>query len=333
MSAGVAIIGAAAHVVPRFAAPLEFAVHDTVVAALADAGLPGLEPVDTVLTSASDTLDGIMVATRSEMAGSAGKAYLHVPSSAGHALASAAALIGSGLAGTLLLVGWGEGSKLAIADSRVIQADPFYARPVGATPAALAALQAQFLLGAGLLAADAAAAYAARMAERAGTIGHDGAGPAWLRPGWCDGVVALVLAPTEAHPGAVRLCDYATSFRPYTPQSDAPDELDPAAWVTQALPPLRRPPDMIEASAPTPVCEARAGMALAGMALGGGPDWEARFNCSGGGAAAYFGNATGLHRLAALKSSLGAGQTGCMLDLAGPIGNAVTVATFERRVS
>jgi hypothetical protein len=66
------------------------------------------------------------------------------------------------------------------------------------------------------------------------------------------------------------------------------------------------------------------------MALAGGADWDSRFNRSGGGAAAYFGNATGLHQLAAAAASLGAGQVGCVLDLAGPMGQAVTVATIER---
>ena len=217
MTARAAIIGAASLVVQRFARPLEHAVHETVVAALADAGLAGLEAIDTVLTSASDTLDGIMVATRSEMAGSAGKSYLHVPSSAGHALMAAAALIETGAAGTLLLVGWGEGSKFAVADAREIQADPFYARPVGATPAVLAALQAQFLTATGRVPVALADAYVARMAARAGRESPNGRGPAWLRTGWCDGVVAMVLGQAADHPRAVRIRDYGSTFRPYTP--------------------------------------------------------------------------------------------------------------------
>ena len=66
------------------------------------------------------------------------------------------------------------------------------------------------------------------------------------------------------------------------------------------------------------------------MALCDEPDWEARLNLSGGGAAAYFGNATGLRRLAAAAATLGAGHTACVIDLAGPIGQAVTVAVLER---
>ena len=306
MTKGTAILGTASLVVPRFAKSLEFAVHDTIIAALTNAGLSSLADVDTVMTSASDTLDGIMVATRSEMAGSAGKSYLHVPSSAGHALSAAATLIEAGQAETLLLVGWGEGSKFGVADTRAIQADPFYARPVGATPAALAALQAQFLVGSGYVSIDVAEAYSARMVARLGLGQARGVGPTWLRTGWCDGVVAIVLASADMHPNAVRICDYGSSFRPYTPQSDSADELDPACWVAQALPALPVASDIIEASAPTPICEARAA-----MALGNGADWEARLNPSGGGAAAYFGNATGLRGLAAMAAALGEGQTGC----------------------
>lgn len=324
MSAHAAILGSATHVTRRFEQSLEFVVHATVLRALADAGLESLGAIDTVVTAASDTLDGIMVATRSEIAGSFGHSYLHVPSSAGHALAAAVTMIEAGTAQNLLLVGWGEGSKFIEEDSRVIQADPFFTRPVGAIPAALAALQAQFLIGAGLITEADADAYAKATAARVwpGRPPATGAGPVWLRTGWCDGVVALVLAPTAEHPSSVRVRDFATSFRPYTPDScaDIASGLDPAAWVVQALPAQAGPFELIEASAPTPICEARAGMALSGR----------RFNASGGGAAASFGIATGFAGLAAAATALRAGQQGCVIDLAGPIGQAVTVIALDR---
>ncbi len=324
MSTRAAILGSAARIARRFDQSLEFAVHETVLGALADAGIDSLDGIDTVMTVASDTLDGIMVATRSEIAGSVGHAYLHVPSSAGHALTAAATMIEAGAARHLLLVGWGEGSKFAEQDSRGIQADPFYTRPVGADPAAVAALQAQFLIEAGRIDAASADEYAQRMTGRAwpGEGPSSGPGPVWLRTGWCDGAVALVLAPADLRPDAVCIRDFASSFRPYTPQSwtaDGPD-LDPASWVADAMAPLSARLDILEISAPTPVCEARAGMALRAGQL----------NPSGGGAAAYFGVATGLRRVAAAASALRDGQQGGVVDLAGPIGQAVTVVALDR---
>ncbi len=315
MTKHAAILGSASLIARRFEKSLEFAVHETVLAALADAKLE-LDAIDTVVTAASDTLDGIMVATRSEIAGSTGRAYMHIPSSAGHALAAAATLIEAGMAQRVLLVGWGEGSKFLEQDSRGIQADPFFARPVGADPLTVAALQAQFLIAAGRIDTQAADKYARGMNERAwpGQEIVPGSVPIWLRTGWCDGAVALVLAKSAEYPAAVRIRDFATSFQPYTPQ-----DLDPATWVADAIGPQTTPLDTIEISAPTPVCEARAGMALAG-----------EVNASGGGAAAYFGIATGLKRIAAAASSLRAGQHAKAIDLAGPIGQAVTVVTLDR---
>ena len=315
MTTHAAILGSASRIARRFDRSLEFAVHETVLGALADAGL-ALDAIDTVVTAASDTLDGIMVATRSEIAGSTGRAYMHIPSSAGHALAAAATLIEAGMAHQVLLVSWGEGSKFNEQDSRGIQADPFFARLAGADPVSVAALQAQFLIAAGRIDIPAADAYARRMAERAwpGQPVPSGPTPVWLRTGWCDGAVALVLAQSNKFPSAVRIRDFITSFQPYTPQ-----DLDPAAWVADAIGRQSMPLDVIEISAPTPVCEARAGAGLTG-----------EVNPSGGGAAAYFGIATGLQRIATAASALRGGQRGKIIDLAGPIGQAVTVVTLDR---
>jgi hypothetical protein len=64
---------------------------------------------------------------------------------------------------------------------------------------------------------------------------------------------------------------------------------------------------------------------------------EAQINRSGGGAAAHFGPATGLHGLARASGFLAdfeAGDDphcGLVIDLAGPIGQSVTVAMLESR--
>jgi hypothetical protein len=315
MNKHAAILGSASLITQRFRKPLEFAVHDTVVAALADANLE-LDAIDTVVTAASDTLDGIMVATRSEIAGSNGRAYMHIPSSAGHAIGAATTLIEAGMARHVLLVGWGEGSKFRKQDSRGIQADPFFDRPAGADPLTVAALQTQYLFDAGRMDRRAAYFYTSIMTIRAWPreVVPTGSVPIWLRTGWCDGAVALVLARSEEFPRAVRIHDFATNFEPYTPQV-----LDPAAWVAEVIGTETTPLDILEISAPTPVCEFRAGVALNG-----------ELNPSGGGAVAYFGIASGLKRLAAAASALRGGQRGMVIDLAGPIGQAVTVVTLDR---
>jgi len=281
-----------------------------------------LDDVDMVVTCASDLIDGAMVATRSGIAGSYGRELMTVPSSAGHAFAAAATQIESGAAQTVLLAGWGEGSKRAVRDSRIVEADPFYTRPLGADAAALAALQAQRLFADGRLDSGRICAYRDRMAARAtGAASSDRL--RWLKPHWADGAAALVLT---AGNGGVALLDLAASFEPYCPP---PDRLDPALWIAAtglAIPPLKA----LEIGAPTPFAEAVAAADL--LRREGWAADDPRFNGSGGGAVAHFGPATGLLRIIAVASLLAQaerGAVGAAIDLAGPIGQAATVILLE----
>jgi len=300
---------------------MESLVVAAVRAALASSGL-ALNAIDMVVTCASDLLDGGMVATRSGIAGSYGRELMTVPSSAGHAFAAAVTQIESGAARTALLVGWGEGTKLAARDSRIIQADPFYTRPLGADAATMAALQAQRLMSDGRLDIARLQDYRDRMAARA-DIAASSDTLRWLRPHWVDGAAAIVLT---AEPGRVAVRDFGTSFESYCPM---PDRLDPAGWVDAThvqIPSLTA----LEIGAPTPFAE----MAAADDVLAQ-RDWGAddkRFNGSGGGAVAHFGPATGLARIAAIAERLApalAGSVGAAIDLAGPIGQAATVVLLE----
>lgn len=297
---------------------IEAAVREVVGAALARAGIT-LDEVDTLVTVGSDILDGAMVATHSGIAGSYGHSLLTVPSSAGHALAAALSMIQGGGARNVLLAGWGEGSKFAELDGRIIQADPFYARPLGAGAAEMAALQAQRLVATGRLRQETAARYAERMAGRAGiTAGRVG----WLATGWCDGACALML--TTDGPGAT-IGEIGTAFEPYAPE---PDALDPAGWVAAASAGF----DLhglaaIEVGGPTPMSEMAAAAGLRAV-LG----WDAldeRINPSGGGAVAHFGPATGLCRMVAAAEAARDGGRAAAIDLAGPIGQATTVVVLE----
>lgn len=340
MTKSVEIAGAAARTSRLFDTSLEFVVHDMVTAALASAKL-SLDAIDMVVTVASDIMDGVMVATRSEIAGACGRGFMNVPSSAGHALAAAIALIESGQAETLLLIGWGEGSKLRAHDYRGILANPFYDRPVGGEPAAMARLQAQRLQADGHLSETDMAQYLGAMAAR---TEHGGAGDsdplAWLAPQWCDGAAALVLRAASADKrDGVFINDVGVAFRSYCPMGD---DLDPALWVRDAFAQRRdagvspgRAPVVVEASAPTAFCEARA---VRGFLAG--QNWqvaEGSVNRSGGGAAAHFGPATGLHGLAKASGFFadidrGAEPAGgLVIDLAGPIGQSVTVTLLEAR--
>jgi acetyl-CoA acetyltransferase len=297
------------------------AVSDAVRAALAKAGLT-LDHIDMVVTCASDLVDGAMVATRSGIAGSYHRELITVPSSAGHAFAAAATQIESGAAQTVLLAGWGEGSKRAARDSRIVEADPFYTRPLGADATALAALQAQRLVADGRLDPDLVCVYRDTMTARSK---RDASSHRlrWLRPHWVDGVAALVL---RADKGGIALKDLGRWFEPYCPP---PDRLDPALWIAAtgtAIPPLAA----LEIGAPTPFAEA---IAVADLLRRQG--WAAddpRFNVSGGGAVSHFGPATGLQRIITVAERLAhttGGGVGAAIDLAGPIGQAVTVILLE----
>jgi len=298
------------------------AVGGAVRDALAMAGR-ALDDIDMVVTCASDLIDGAMVATRSAIAGSYRRELMTVPSSAGHAFAAAATQIESGAARAVLLAGWGEGSKPAARDARIFAADPFYARPLGADAAALAALQAQRLVADGRLDRAEMCAYRDTMAARGKRDGGDHP-LRWLRPDWTDGAAALVLTAAK---GGVALRDLASAFEPYCPP---PDRLDPALWIAAtgiAIPPLAA----LEIGAPTPFAEAVAAGAL--LRRQGWAADDPRFNHSGGGAVSHFGPATGLLRIVAVADRLApaaVGAVGAAIDLAGPIGQAATVILLER---
>ena len=329
MTNPVVIAGFGAEIGQRFSDTREAAIHCAVTTAIRSAGLRSVGEIDMVITVASDMLDGIMVPTSSDIAGACERAYLNVPSSAGHALAAAAIMIESGQAGNVLLVGWGEGSKLAHQDNRAAQADPFYA------------LQAQSLLSTDRRAIADLEEYSARMRLRARqSVARQSPSDqnAWLLPVWCDGVAALVLSSSAAE-GAVRICDFASVSRPYWPETD---DLNPALWVLEAMRQMRDPAasgrarlSVVEAGATTPFCEVYALdplLAAQQWALS-----DDRVNPSGGGASACFGPATGLARVIAAAEALGRKNPGedpaggMVLDLAGPLGQAVTVVHLERR--
>jgi hypothetical protein len=307
---------------------IEAAVHQVVSDALTEAGV-ALSSIDMVVTVGSDILDGGMVGTRSGIAGAYGHELMTVPSSAGHAFAAAMSLLESGQARSVLVAGWGEGTKFAEVDGRIVQADPFYARPVGADATAMAALQAQRLLADGRLDLNELASYAAMMRRRAGVADDKRARMAtWLTPLWSDGACALVLL---AGKGSVHVTDVSTSFRSYCPE---PADLDPGMWVEEAM---ARVADavvgnlaIVEVGGPTAVCEIAA---LAPIFSGTG--WrptDGRVNPSGGGAAAFFGPATGLRHIATVFRTLAARPgAGISIDLAGPIGQATTVIALETR--
>lgn len=324
MAASVAIAGSADCIGHNLA--VDAAVTHCVQAALAAAALK-LGDIDTVVTCGSDVLDGGMVGTRSGIAGAYGHELITVPSSGGHALAAAVSLIESGQAGNVLLAGWGEGTKFALLDGRGVQADPFYARPVGADAAAMTALQAQRLVADGALTIDALSAYGIAMRRRAGVIsGSSGGMQSWLLPQWADGACAIVLRESR---GGVRVTDIATWFRGYTPE---PADLDPGRWVSATMANMAALAEgrvtAIEASAPALVTELAALRPV--VARVGWPAVDDRINASGGGASAFFGPATGLrHICIAARAVSDRKGVALAIDLAGPIGQAASVIAFE----
>jgi hypothetical protein len=324
MATPVAIIGTAERVGRDV--DIDAAVTQCVAAALAAAAVQ-LSDIDAVVTTGSDVLDGGMVGTRSGIAGAYGRELLSIPSSGGHAFAAAVSLIESGQARRVLVAGWGEGTKFATIDGRSVQADPFYARPVGADAVTMTALQAQRLIAEGLLTSEALAAYGTTMQRRAG-LGGDASGGMrqWLVPQWADGACAVVL---QAGENGVRVADTGTSFRGYTP--DAGD-IDPADWVASAMAGMMALAEdtltVVESSGPSAVTEFAALRQI--LARAGWRPGDDRINASGGGASAFFGPATGLRHIACAARALSGGKgRGLAIDLAGPIGQATSVVALE----
>ncbi|MFO1085280.1 MAG: hypothetical protein U1E21_11990 [Reyranellaceae bacterium] len=301
-----AIRGSASAIHTSWDAPIDNLVHDVVTKALGECRLT-LADIDTVVTVASDTLDGLLVPVRGEIAGNLGRSYCHITSSAGHALGAAVVMIESGQAERVLLVGWGAMEKFGAFDPRTLQADPFHARPIGALPRAVASIQAQQLLDLGLLDSDALKAQDA------------------AEPNPCDGAVAIVLEAREG-PCRVAVKDFASISRAYSPDDEV---LDPAVWVREAVSLLKAAdgiPHDVEVAAPTVLGELRALDVLA-------TQQRTRRNGSGGGAAAWFGPATGLRQIAFAAEALAGqpeGSVSVAADLSGPLSQHVTVALLER---
>jgi hypothetical protein len=335
MKSGVTITGCAWKIGRPFAGRLDVVIRQTVLAALAESGL-SIDDIDSFVTVAGDTLDGISVPGRAEVAGNYGRQYLNVPSSAGHGLGAAVTQIEAGEAKNLILVGWGAATKYGAFDPRRNQADPFYTRPIGASPRVVAALQANEIFDMSGMEASSLQSYADEMALRAwdGAVATvAGAAPAWVKTGFCDGVVAIVLRGAgDGRPG-VAVSDFASISRAYSPEDD---RLDPAEWVKEALSAMSDPDrtqqaefTVIEAAAPTPIAEARAL-----SALGFATNFDrAKFNPSGGGATAHFGQATALRQIAETSRRLAAGSKGSskglVLDLTGPAGQHTTAIMLQ----
>lgn len=324
-----AIAGAAQRLESTFADGVDQEVRRVVRGALDAAGLT-LEEVDMVVTVASDTLDGMMVPIRAELAGALGKTYLNVPSSAGHAISAAVAAIESGDAQVALVVGWGAASRLAEADSRSNQFDPFFTRPLGATPAVMAGLQEQVVVASGAVSASAISALGTRMIA---TLWGDQELPRSARgERFCDGAAAIVLRRTENGGSGLMVTDYAAASRSQMPLDGS---LDPALWVREALGAFsadhadrQRPVGRVEVTAQSVVAELRGIMA----ATEAGPvdcDVDGA-NATGGGAGGWFGPATGLGSLARLVGDDRC-DAGLFVDLAGPLGEHVTGILIERR--
>jgi hypothetical protein len=336
MGVNVRIAGSASRVGDSFGWSIDAAIRESVLSALSAAGMTSLDEIDTLVTVGSDILDATTVAGHSGIAGSYGHSLLTVPSSAGHALAAAVVLIESGAARNVLLAGWGEGSKFEEVDGRLIQADPFYARPLGAGAAELAVLQAQRLVTSGRLDVDDVVRYAQEMSSRSPSLTSSDS--EWLRTIWCDGVCALVLALGSEGDGGISVSDFGSSFQPYCPE---PEDLDPSRWVSAAQSAMRSPEALdlgnliaLEVGGPTAACEVAAVADLLGK-----QGWDAtdpRVNSSGGSARAYFGPATGLQRLVSAADALErAGSASerslaAVIDLAGPIGQATSLIVLER---
>jgi hypothetical protein len=330
MTMPVAIMGSAERVGRDFA--MDAAVSQCVSAALAAARL-ALADIDAVVTTGSDALDGGMVGVRAGLAGGYGRELMSVPSSGGHAFAAAVSLMQSGQARNVIVAGWGEGTKFALRDGRSLQADPFHTRPVGADAAAMTALQAQRLIADGALTLEDLAIYGAAMQRRAGLDVADTRTKGtsirpWLQTQWIDGACAMVLQKNAA---GVRVAYTGASFRGYTP---AADDLDPGGWVSAAMPRLDEVAgeelSAVETCGPAPVTEIAALRPVLARAA-----WKAtddRINASGGGAAAFFGPATGLRHIALAARALARrAGTGIAIDLAGPIGQAASVVVLEGR--
>lgn len=180
-------------------------IADAVDNALEAASI-GLDGIGCVVAMGNDADDGMLSPLlRAEAAGAVGREYLFVTGVFGQAVAAAVPLLAGGLTSSAIVVGWCPASP-AVTENEVMIADPFFTRPVGATPDAL-----RRLLDAAL-----------------GRPSHPAAGPL------LDAAACLVLSRHEPATSAdvVTITDWRSTFRPFLPDVG---DMDPLFWVRQAV--------------------------------------------------------------------------------------------------
>jgi hypothetical protein len=205
MSSSVYINGCGASGAAAATVPMDDLIADALDRALAGCG-QALQTLDGIVACGNDADDGLLSPLlRAEATGAVGREYTYVTGSFCQAVTTAAALIASGLSRRLAVVGWGSGGDAPDENEQMI-AEPFFLRPVGATPDNLRAL-------------------------RALALGHEGRIEPQRAPRE-DAAVCLVMGAEPAGAG-LELADWASGFHRYLP---APDHLDPDRWIADLVP-------------------------------------------------------------------------------------------------
>jgi len=200
-------MGVATASIPNY--PMEELIADALDRALAMSALE-LSALDGIVASGNDGDEGLLSPLlRAEAAGAAGREYLYMTGGYCQAVAAAASIVASGLSARVAVIGWGTGVPV-VDENETMSADPFFLRPVGATPAQMRRLRARAL-----------GYEEGGDCEKSATSARQ------------DAAVSLILASGEPARGVVTLTDWRSGFRPYLP---APDDLDPASWRREILP-------------------------------------------------------------------------------------------------
>lgn len=209
MTYPVIITGMGAVTAPTYSLSMDELIADALDRALASASLD-LDALDGIIASGNDGDEGVLSPLMcAEAAGAAGREYLYMTGGYCQAVSAAAAIVASGLSAQVGVVGWGTGGPV-VDQNEVMSADPFFLRPVGATPARLRRLRAR------------------AMGQDHGTDGHPPAAD-----GRQDAAVSLILTNGARISRGVALTNWRSGFHPYLP---APEDLDPIAWREQILP-------------------------------------------------------------------------------------------------
>lgn len=208
MPSSVHIAGARVVDAPAAAVPMDSLIADAVGCALSASGLH-LNALDGVVALGNDADDGMLsTLLRAEAAGAVGREYLYMTGGFCQAVAAAASFAAAGLQERIAVVGWGSGGAATDQNETMI-ADPFFLRPVGATPENLR-----------------------RLRDRALGWPDEATGTASVGPRK-DMAVCLIVANAADMEGAIELADWRSTFRAYLP---AFDDLDPARWRAEILP-------------------------------------------------------------------------------------------------